>query len=155
MSRAVVLCVVGLCVVAGCAGIPGASPGPGAEPSPSTPNEGRPVPGAVVDRSTAASTAVDLGPYAESELSLGLYRVDDGTWYTVDADGEAASRAPGAARTVAGVAVRPPGEYVWKVTVAAGDGGGGVEHGPATVVVDGTTGEVLAHHRVASDAGSS
>ncbi|MFB6127003.1 MAG: hypothetical protein ABEJ79_06910 [Halolamina sp.] len=150
MTRSVALCAVLLVVVAGCSGLPGASSGPSAGPTSPTPDDPQSLPETVLDRSAVVSTVTTGGPYEESELSLTLYYVDNESWYAVGDGGEPASRVPEAAETATGVAVTPPEGYVWKVTVAADEDGVGVDHGTATVMVNGTTGEVMAHHRVVS-----
>lgn len=145
MSRVAALPVVLLVVVAGCAGGIGTDGSPSPTPPPST------VPDGVVDEASVVATATERGRYEAAELEVRLFYVANDTWYRVGPDGDPAEPAPEAARTAGGTTFVPTPGYVWKVTVAADTDGQGSDHGPATLVVDGETGHVLAHHVAVAD----
>lgn len=145
MSRVAALTLVLVVVLAGCAA------GIGTDASPTQSPPATTVPDGVVEQASVVATATASGPYEAAELQVRLFYVANDTWYRVGPGGDPADPEPEAARTAAGTTFVPSSGYVWKVTVAADTDGQGTDHGPATLVVDGESGNVLAHHVAVND----
>lgn len=145
MYRVGALPLVLVVVLAGCAAGIGTDASPSPSPPPTT------VPDGVVGEASVVTTVTASGPYEDAELRVRLFYVANGTWYRVGPDGDPAEPVPEAARTAAGTTFVPTSGYVWKVTVAADTDGQWTDHGPASLVVDGESGRVLAHHVAVAD----